>query len=212
MMTLEDYALDVNKSIEEIMEMCDKIGISYQDDQTLLSDEDIILLDNQIQDSEDYVEGDISLDEEEQLFEEEVTDKAAELAKNTKFDLDNETSFEKVKPKASKKQENVNKKDFLKERKKIYKNIEKLQSNEAVQDKNVVLYKEGMTVTELATALEVAPIELVKKLMGLGVMAGINQSVDYDSAEILVSEYDKTLKKEETADISNFEAFEIEDR
>ena len=60
MMTLEDYALDVNKSIEEIMEMCDKIGISYQDDQTLLSDEDIILLDNQIQDSEDYVEGDIS--------------------------------------------------------------------------------------------------------------------------------------------------------
>jgi len=212
MMTLEDYALDVNKSIEEIMEMCDKIGISYQDDQTLLSDEDIILLDNQIQDSEDYVEGDISLDEEEQLFEEEVTDKAEELAKNTKFDLDNETSFEKVKPKASKKQENVNKKDFLKERKKIYKNKEKLQSNEAVQDKNVVLYKEGMTVTELATALEVAPIELVKKLMGLGVMAGINQSVDYDSAEILVSEYDKTLKKEETADISNFEAFEIEDR
>ena len=46
MMTLEDYAQDVNKSIEEIMEMCDKIGISYQDDQTLLSDEDIILLDN----------------------------------------------------------------------------------------------------------------------------------------------------------------------
>ena len=213
MMTLEDYALDVNKSIEEIMEMCDKIGISYQDDQTLLSDEDIILLDNQIQDSEDYIEGDISLDEEdeEQLLEEEVTDKAEELAKNTKFDLDNSTSFEKVKPKTSKKVEN-NKKDFLKERKKIYKNKEKLQSNEAVQDENVVLYKEGMTVTELATALEVAPIELVKKLMGLGVMAGINQSVDYDSAEILVSEYDKTLKKEETADISNFEAFEIADK
>ena len=213
MMTLEDYALDVNKSIEEIMEMCDKIGISYQDDQTLLSDEDIILLDNQIQDSEDYIEGDISLDEEdeEQLLEEEVNDKAEELAKNTKFDLDNSTSFEKVKPKTSKKVEN-NKKDFLKERKKIYKNKEKLQSNEAVQDENVVLYKEGMTVTELATALEVAPIELVKKLMGLGVMAGVNQSVDYDSAEILVSEYDKTLKKEETADISNFEAFKIEDR
>ena len=213
MMTLEDYALDVNKSIEEIMEMCDKIGISYQDEQTLLSDEDIILLDNQIQDSEDYIEGDISLDEEdeEQLLEEEVTDKAEELAKNTKFDLDNSTSFEKVKPKTSKKVEN-NKKDFLKERKKIYKNKEKLQSNEAVQDENVVLYKEGMTVTELATALEVAPIELVKKLMGLGVMAGINQSVDYDSAEILVSEYDKTLKKEETADISNFEAFEIADK
>ena len=91
MMTLEDYALDVNKSIEEIMKMCDKIGISYQDDQTLLSDEDIILLDNDIQDSEDYIEGDLALDEyeEEQLLDEEVADKAEELAKNTKFDLDN---------------------------------------------------------------------------------------------------------------------------
>ena len=211
MMTLEDYALDVNKSIEEIMKMCDKIGISYQDEQSLLSDEDIILLDNDIQDSEDYVEGDLDEYEEEQLLDEEVTDKAEELAKNTKFDLDNSASFEKVKPKTSKKVEN-NKKDFLKERKKIYKNREKLQSNEAVQDENVVLYKEGMTVSELAQALEVAPVELVKKLMGLGVMAGINQAVDYDSAEILVSEYDKTLKKEETADISNFEKFEIEDR
>ena len=49
---------------------------------------------------------------EEQLLEEEVTDKAEELAKNTKFDLDNSTSFEKVKPKTSKKVEN-NKKDII---------------------------------------------------------------------------------------------------
>ena len=28
-------------------------------------------------------------------------------------------------------------------------------------------------------------------------MAGINQSVDYDSAEIIVLEYEKVLKKEE---------------
>ena len=77
MMTLEDYAQDVNKSIEEIMKMCDKIGISYQDENSLLSDEDIILLDNDIQDSEDYVnEEELDEYEEEQLLDEEVTDKA----------------------------------------------------------------------------------------------------------------------------------------
>ena len=214
MMNLEDYALDVGKSIEEIMKLCDKLDIPYQDATTTLTDEEIILLDNQIQDSEDYVEGDQSMDEDYE-DEEEVIDKAEELAKHTKFDLENTQSFEKVKPKKSNKVEstnNTNKKDFLKERKKMYKNREKLQSNEQVQDKNVILYKEGMTVTELATSLEIAPVDLVKKLMGLGVMAGINQSVDYDTAEIIVSEYDKTLKKEETADISNFESFEIEDR
>ncbi len=214
MMNLEDYALDVGKSIEEIMKLCDKLDIPYQDATTTLTDEEIILLDNQIQDSEDYVEGDLSMDEDYE-DEEEVIDKAEELAKHTKFDLENTQSFEKVKPKKSNKVEstnNTNKKDFLKERKKMYKNREKLQSNEQVQDKNVILYKEGMTVTELAKSLEIAPVDLVKKLMGLGVMAGINQSVDYDTAEIIVSEYDKTLKKEETADISNFESFEIEDR
>ena len=60
--------------------------------------------------------------------------------------------------------------------------------------------------------LNVAAVELVKKLMGLGVMANVNQSIDFETAEVLVADYNKTLKKEETADISNFENFEIEDR
>ena len=211
MMTLEDYALDVNRSVEDIMALCDKLDIKYTDENSLLNETDIILLDNEQQDSEDYITTGDEDALEEQRLEEEVEDIAEELALNTKFDLENSQSFEKVKPKAVKKTEN-NKKDFLKERKKMYKNREKLQSNEQVQDENVILYKEGMTVTELANSLEVAPVELVKKLMLLGVMANINQAVDYDTAEIVVSEYNKTLKKEETADISNFENFEIEDK
>ena len=209
MMTLEDYALDVGKTIEEIKALCDKVGIDYQDENSLLDDISITLLDNELQDAEDYVEGDVE-DLEEKRLEEEVEDKAEELAYDTKIDLET-TSFTKVKPKNSQKTENT-KKDFLKERKKIYKHREKLQSNEVEQDANVILYKKGMTVTELAEALEAKPVDLVKKLMGLGVMAAVNQPVDYDSAEVIASEYDKVLKKEETADISNFENYEIEDR
>ncbi len=209
MMTLEDYALDVGLTVEEIKELCNKVGISYEDESTLLDDISITLLDNELQDKEDYIDGDIE-DLEEKRMEEEVEDKAEELAFNTKIDLDNSTSFTKVKPKKSAKVENT-KKDFLKERKKIYKHREKLQSNEVKQDENVILYKQGMTVTNLAEELGATPIEIVKKLMSLGVMAGINQSVDYDSAEVIASEYNKTLKKEETQDISNFENYEIED-
>ena len=215
MMTIEDYALDIGKSIEEIIALCDKMGISYKDKNSLLDDINITLLDNEIQDEEDYIEGDIELDtdeEKEQKLEEETVSKAEELAYGTKIDLDNTTSFTKVKPNKQVKLEKVNQKNFLKERKKLYKHREKLQSNENIKDENVILYKEGMTVSDLANALEVTPVEIVKKLMGLGVMASVNQSVDFDSAEIIVNEYDKTLKKEETADISNFENFEIEDR
>ena len=207
MMTIEDYALDVGKTIDEIKALCDKIGINYEDEKTPLDETDIILLDNELQADEEVAEDNEELDE--KILDEEVSDKAEILAMNTKFDLENETKFEKVKTKQVKKTEN--KKDFLKERKKIYKHREKLQSNENVQNKNVILYNEGMTVTDLATALEVGAVEIVKKLMGLGVMASINQSIDYDSAEVIASEYDKVLKKAETADISNFENFEIED-
>ena len=188
-MNIEDYALDVGKTVEEIKALCDKIGINYKDESTVLDETDIILLDNEIQDQEDYVEGDIE-DLESRLYEEEVYDKA---------------------PKSQKKNDNK-KSEFFKERKKLYKHREKLQKNEAVQDDNVILYKDGMTVSELANMLNVAAVELVKKLMGLGVMANINQSIDFETAEVLVADYNKTLKKEETADISNFENFEIEDR
>lgn len=54
-MNLKDYAQDVEKSIEEIKKLCDKIGVSYDDEESLLTEEDIILLDNEIQDSEDYI-------------------------------------------------------------------------------------------------------------------------------------------------------------
>ncbi len=207
MMTIKDYAEDVGKSIEEVIELCKKAGIAYEDENTTLDETQIILLDNSL--SED---GEALDDEYDNSYDDEVEDKAEALAQNTKFDLENSTSFEKVKPKAIKKNETTNNKAFLKERKKMYKHREKLQSNESVQDENVILYKEGMTVTELATSLEVAPIELVKKLMTLGIMANINQAIDYDTAEILIADYDKVLKKEETADISNFENFEIEDK
>ncbi len=211
MMTIKDYAQDVELEIEEIEALCDKIGIEYQDENTDLDETSIILLDNAVaeKDNEEEANEDEEIEEERRL-EEEVEDKAEELAFNTKIDLDDTTSFTKVKPKQVKKNDN-NKKDFLKERKKIYKHREKLQSNEVSQDENTILYKEGMTVTDLATELNVTPIELVKKLMGLGIMASVNQSLDYDTSEVISSEYDKTLKKEETQDISNFENYEIED-
>ena len=39
----------------------------------------------------------------------------------------------------------------------------------------------------------------------------LNNAIEYDVAEVLVLDYGKTLKKEETADIANFEEYEIVD-
>lgn len=47
----------------------------------------------------------------------------------------------------------------------------------------------NIVVRDLAQKIEKSPIELIKKLMTNGVMATINQSVDFDTAAIVVAEY-----------------------
>ena len=46
-----------------------------------------------------------------------------------------------------------------------------------------------ITVRELAEAIHISPIDVIKKLMANGVMANINQQIDYDTAAILAEEF-----------------------
>ena len=203
-MNIRDYAQDVNKEVNEILSLCETLGIKYEDEETLLTEDQIIELDNNL-----YNEEDPNEEMSEQDLEEEVEDKAEELAQNTKIDLDNNQKTERVKKKVVSKEKKEN---FVKERKKLYKHREKLQSNEVEKDDNVVIYKEGMTVKDLADQLDVSVTELIKKLMGLGVMANLNATVDYDTCEVLIADFDKKIKREEQTDISNFENLDIEDK
>ena len=212
MMSLLEYALDVNLDIEKIKNICDELGIKYTSDNDELTETDIIELDNYISNMNSEEKEEISEELNEYLEDVKDYDKAVEMANNKGFNLDNTEKFEKVKSKQKRTQEAKKSTQFQVDKKKMYKNKEKLQSNEQKQDDNVVLYKEGMTVSELAKELNVSGTELIKKLIGLGIMISLNQTADFETFEILVSDYDKVLKKEETADISNFENFEIEDK
>lgn len=59
----------------------------------------------------------------------------------------------------------------------------------------------SVTVRELAQALDSSPIEVIKTLMANGVMANINQMIDFDTAAIVAAEmgYETILKTEEEA-------------
>ena len=46
-----------------------------------------------------------------------------------------------------------------------------------------------IVIRDLAQKIEKSPIEVIKKLMANGVMATINQSVDFDTAAIVMAEY-----------------------
>ncbi len=194
MMSVLEYAQDVDKTVSEILNLCKKLNIPVLDENDSLDEEAITELDNMI-----ALEDDMDLEYEEELIEKE----------NRK--QDNEMDF-KPKQQPILNKVKVNKKELAKKKKEMYKNKEKLISNGPTVDNNVITYKEGMTISDLAKALNVPASELIKKLFMLGILATVNNKVDFDNAELLVSEYNKELKKEKIIDETKFEEFEIKDK
>jgi len=47
---------------------------------------------------------------------------------------------------------------------------------------------DNLTVRDLATTLKVGPIDIIKKLMANGIMANINQPIDFDTAALIAGE------------------------
>lgn len=54
---------------------------------------------------------------------------------------------------------------------------------------------EQMTVKELAELLKKTSAEVIKKLMNYGVMATVNQEIDYDTAEVIAGEFEIKAEK-----------------
>ena len=67
----------------------------------------------------------------------------------------------------------------------------------------------GVVIRDLAQKIEISPIEVIKKLMANGVMATINQSVDFDTAAIVVAEYGFEAVPEAQEEIEKKETGEV---
>ena len=196
MMSVKEYAIDVNKSVDVILKLCKEMNINVNNEDDMLDDDAIIILDNEIANTaeEDY----------EEQIEDSYLEELEEIGK-----LEESIAKKKKKHKEKNKEENNDKADYLKQRKQMYKSKDKLQSNKELDDDNTLLYSEGMTVSNLSGILNVGVGEVLKKVMQLGMMMNINSTIDFDTAEIIVSDYGKTLKKDNTRDEVNFEELEI---
>lgn len=200
-MTVEEYSLDTNRSIEEILKKCKELGINASNKDDFLEDDDIIYLDNELVNNEE------NLLSEELESKYDFEDRAESLLEDSL--LNKEVTSKKIKLK--KKDSSKDNENFKKEKKSIYKNKTKLQGN-TNETNNVVLYKDKMTVKGLALALNVSDTDLIKKMFNMGLMININSSISFEDAEVICMEYKKELKKESSVDISNFEEYEIIDK
>lgn len=196
MMNVKEYANDVNLTIAEIISQAKKLGIKVNTGEDMLSEDDIIMLDN--------IVNLVSTNEEIDLETKEIISEKIEI-------LLDSTEYDKTIRKEKLKKKDTNKENEFQNRKKLmYKSKEKLMSNETDND-NVILYKENMTVNDLALLLGINGTDIIKKLIGMGLMISLNDAINFENAEIIALEYQMNLKKEESRDISNFEQYEIID-
>ncbi len=201
MMSVLEYAEDVNKSVAEILKMCARLSIDAKGEDDYLDEEAITILDNDIANAEETED----LEYEDELIEKENS-KIEEIVNNSKPKKGNKQNKNKGAVNKS------GKKELAKKKKEMYKNKEKLISNAPVDKSDTVIYKEGMTIGELAKALNVKPAVLIKKLFTIGILATVNNAIDFDNAALIVSEFDKKLEREQVVDETKFEEFEINDK
>ncbi len=195
MMSVREYAEDINQSVQLVLDKCLELEIDVKNEEDLLDEEAIIMLDNAF---------------------DEVSDEAeeAEIIEEVALEEDSmrDTSSKSKKKSVKNNYKNDSKKNLAQKKKAMYKSKEKLQSNAPAHNDNVILYKENMTISDLASSIQVNASEIIKKLFSLGLMVNINSSISFDNAEIIVSDYGKELKREQTANVANFEEFEVHDK
>ncbi len=105
---------------------------------------------------------------------------------------DNFTKKQKITQKSQqhKKQQFSHKKETEQEK------LRRLELERARKQQLKVLIPDEIVVSELAARLKVTAAEVIKKLMGLGVMAALNETIDFDTASLVAEELGAKVEKE----------------
>ncbi|MBO7396314.1 MAG: translation initiation factor IF-2 [Ruminococcus sp.] len=115
---------------------------------------------------------------------------------------DNMASSNKHNENYSSKKQKINQKSQQRTRQQFSKKeseaekLKRLELERARKQQLKVMIPESITVGELATRLKATATDVIKKLMGLGVMASINQEIDFDTASLVAEELGAKVEKE----------------
>lgn len=193
-MRIYEYAKKKNLTSKEVMTFLEELGVEVNSHMAVIEDDDINKL-NQLIAGEETVEEELAED----LVDEDVEEEILE---------------DKKKPKKFKKEEPANKKG--KSNSKIEKNIDhkKKEKGQLSSQKTTIpdkiTFSGELTVNDFAQKLNKPTTEIIKKLMGLGVMANKNQVLDMETIELIGDDYGIEVEQEIVFNESSFENMEIE--
>lgn len=115
-----------------------------------------------------------------------------QMAASNKHKNDNYSS---KKQKINQKSAQRNRQQFSKKESEAEK-LKRLELERARKQQLKVLIPDSITVGELATRLKATATDVIKQLMKLGVMASINQEIDFDTAALVADEMGAKVEKE----------------
>ncbi len=92
-------------------------------------------------------------------------------------------------------------------------NIPQAKNKKQAQAKedNVLVYKDGMTVSDVASGMGKTNAQIIMKLMQAGIVANQNQTIDRETIELVALEFGYELKDEVITDVTRFDEIVVED-
>ena len=104
-------------------------------------------------------------------------------------------NYSSKKQKINQKSAQRNRQQFSKKESEAEK-LKRLELERARKQQLKVMIPDIITVGELAARLKATATQVIKKLMGLGIMASINQEIDFDTASLVADEMGAKVEKE----------------
>lgn len=72
-------------------------------------------------------------------------------------------------------------------------------------------FNETLTIADVASQTGIKSSEIIKKLMGLGVMASLNQAVERETLELVLVDFDVSVVNEVVTDLARYDEFDFVD-
>ncbi|HET6346615.1 MAG TPA: translation initiation factor IF-2, partial [Myxococcota bacterium] len=94
----------------------------------------------------------------------------------------------------------------LKKKKTSKRAAKKTEVTQPKASKRVIKMKETIVVADLAHQLGVKAVDIIRRLMAMGMMVTQNQSVDFDTAQLMAAEFEYTVESVAFAEASLIEA------
>lgn len=175
-----ELAKEHKKSTKEMLSLLkDEFGLKIKSHMSVLSGDELAIV-------EEYFSEDKKIKEEKKEIKEEK--------KSEEKSLEDKNSKNKKEKKSSKKKEkkkNKNKKQNKRSKKSTKREI-KAENND---DGNIYI-PESISVKSFAEKIDENANQVIMKLMGLGVMAGLNDQIEFEQAELVALEFNKEIAKE----------------